>query len=136
MSFPDFIDISSDEETETTEVKDVKPILLSHVIQENTNYELAASQADLEEYYVKQTIQEKTSCNIVNGASYDSYLTHRGTNPTDGLCPTSSSHSAPVALSRQFWKSGEYEAGQTLAPVSQSILLSCSIYLLWFLLYA
>lgn len=126
MSFPYFIDISSDEETEATEVKDVKPTLLSHCIQ-SLNYEVAESQLDLDEYYVKQSIQAEASHNITNGVTYDSYRAELGSNPTDGLCTASSSHNSP--LCRQFWKSGEYETGRTPAPVHQSILLCSPVYL-------
>lgn len=119
MSFPDFIDISSDEETEAKEAKDVKPMLLSHVIDDNTYNEAAQSQPNLEEYYVKQSLRGQINHTIVSGISYDSYLADRGRSFADGLYPVPTSNDAHVPLCRQFWKSGEYETGRSLAQVSQ-----------------
>ncbi|ONK69728.1 uncharacterized protein A4U43_C05F26100 [Asparagus officinalis] len=120
MSFPEFIDISSDEEDEEMGVKDVKPILPSDTIQGNANCEVVHNQLDHEEFYVKQILQAQINSNEVNGISYGSYIADQERNPTDQLCLASSSPGSSVALCRQFWKSGDYKVGQTRAPVHQN----------------
>ncbi|KAJ6800740.1 protein MICRORCHIDIA 6-like [Iris pallida] len=119
MSFPDCIDISSDEESELPEVKDVKPLLFSSVPEERGNYQAANTQHP-KEYLIKPSLQDERSHNIVNGFSNGSYTTDQENGFTDGVCPASTSYASFAPVSRQFWKSGDYEARHSLPPASRN----------------
>lgn len=130
MSFPDIIDVSSDEETDAREIKDIKPIISACVAWENTDYTVAEGQLYVEGNYVKQSIQEQINQinrSIVTSVSYDSYPVDGGISPIDGFCPASTAHNAPVPLCRHFWKSADYEDGHTRSSTSQSIIHPCYV---------
>ncbi|KAJ6811150.1 protein MICRORCHIDIA 6-like [Iris pallida] len=120
MSFSDYIDISSDEESELPEVKDVKPLLLSGVPEERVNYQAANTQQDPKEFITKPRFRDERSHNIVNGFSNVSYTTNQDNGLTDVFCPASTSYASSVPVSRQFWKSGDYEASHSLPPASRN----------------
>ncbi|XP_017698570.3 protein MICRORCHIDIA 6 isoform X1 [Phoenix dactylifera] len=102
MSFPDVIDLSSDEEIEEAHANDVKPLLSAN------------SLSKCEEYAIKQEVEERRSSNSC------SCISEQGSSSANGFASPPGSPGSPVPLCRQFWKSGDYEPRQAFAQVSQS----------------
>lgn len=103
MSCLDVIDFSSDEEIEERNANDVKLIL-------SANNLSMTSEANA----VKQEVEERRSSNSC------SCISEQGSSSANGFPSPPGSPGSPLPLCRQFWKSGDYEPGQTFAQVSQS----------------
>ncbi|XP_010923147.2 protein MICRORCHIDIA 6 isoform X2 [Elaeis guineensis] len=102
MSFPDVIDLSSDEEIEEANANDVKP------------FSSANRLSTSEEYAIKQEVEERRSSNSC------SCISEQGSSSANGFPSPPGSPGSPVPLCRQFWKSGDYEPRQAFPQVSQS----------------
>ncbi|CAL9152562.1 unnamed protein product [Musa hybrid cultivar] len=114
MNCSNFIDLCSDEESEEADVKDVKPILSLCVHQDKEGYSAANDQAYYKDCTIKQELEESRSPN--SGSS----ITDQGSSSTIGIVPKFASPSPPVRLCWQFWKSGDYEVGQAISPISET----------------
>ncbi|RRT65063.1 hypothetical protein B296_00041351, partial [Ensete ventricosum] len=112
-----FINLCSDEESEEADVKDVKPILPLCVRPDKEGNSAANDQAYYKDCTIKQELEESRSPN--SGSS----ITDQGSSSTNGIVPNFASPSPPVRLGWQFWKSGDYEVGQAISPISESIIL-------------
>ncbi|CAL9074030.1 unnamed protein product [Musa acuminata var. zebrina] len=114
MNCSNFIDLCSDEESEEADVKDVKPILSLCVHQDKEGYSAANDQAYYKDCTIKQELEESRSPN--SGSS----ITDQGSSSTNGIVPKFASPSPRVRLCWQFWKSGDYEVGQAISPISET----------------
>lgn len=129
MNCSNFIDLCSDEESEEADVKDVKPILSLCVRQDKEGCSAANDQAYYKDCTIKQELEESRSPN--SGSS----ITDQGSSSTNGIVPKFASPSPPVRLCWQFWKSGDYEVGQAISPISESIILPIILMFMILFLY-
>ncbi|KAG1342873.1 protein MICRORCHIDIA 6 [Cocos nucifera] len=111
MSFADFVNLCSDEETE---VKDVDPGIRSSSVQKKARPEITNNHPEIEEFATKQGFDLTSSNQVPNGCC----RTNQGHLPTFCHLPEQPDS---VPLCRQFWKAGDYVAGVTFEPISKCV---------------
>lgn len=114
MNYTNFIDLSSDEESEQTDFEDVKPFFPLQISHGKSGCSTVNDQSLYRGGSLKQELEESRSS--TSGSS----LTDQGGPSTNMISLNFASPSSPVPLCRQFWKSGDYEVGQAISSTSEN----------------
>ncbi|RVW53007.1 Protein MICRORCHIDIA 6 [Vitis vinifera] len=112
MSFPDIVDLCSDDEHVEVDVKPVKlePNIIEREIQLFKCHEILQAQYQLSKTHCRtQESEENRDSNALSTAQSSTSILDQGQSPMDDTSLSSTSPICPAPLCRQFWKAGNYD---------------------------
>lgn len=126
MSFPDLVDLCSDDEIGESDLKPVKQeqdSVLSTIQGKEISKAKQIQQRKSIIHSTRQESEESGCSSTLNAGQSSSCVLDQGGSPTDGSSFSSASPGRSVPLCRQFWKAGDYEIRQASKAALQSMQL-------------
>lgn len=127
MSFPDIVDLCSDDEHVEVDVKPVKlePNIIEREIQLFKCHEILQAQYQLSKTHCRtQESEENRDSNALSTAQSSTSILDQGQSPMDDTSLSSTSPICPAPLCRQFWKAGNYDDELGSKVTLQSMFLT------------